>query len=52
MLLSAEVLCLLLSLALSELSHAGAKPLDFVCVSETRKMMNKVKDLQEDLVRR
>lgn len=51
MLLTAEALFVLLSLVLSELSHPQAKPLDFVCVSEVRKVMNKVKDLQEDLVR-
>ncbi|KAB5535953.1 hypothetical protein PHYPO_G00123790 [Pangasianodon hypophthalmus] len=44
-----QALFLLLSLVLSELSHPEAKPLDFVCVSEARKVMNKVKDLQEDL---
>ncbi|KAK3513587.1 hypothetical protein QTP70_025365, partial [Hemibagrus guttatus] len=43
------VLFLLLNLVLSELSHPEAKPLDFVCVSDVRKVMNKVKDLQEDL---
>lgn len=48
---SADVLFLLLNLVLSELSHPEAKPLDFVCVSDVRKVMNKVKDLQEDLVR-
>ncbi|XP_047662009.1 thrombopoietin [Tachysurus fulvidraco] len=44
-----QVLFLLLNLLLSELSHPEAKPLDFVCVGEVRKVMNKVKDLQEDL---
>lgn len=48
---SAEALFLLLSLVLSELPHPEAKPLDFVCVGEARKVMNKVKDLQQDLVR-
>ncbi|XP_060761432.1 thrombopoietin [Neoarius graeffei] len=43
------VLCLLLGLVLTELSHLEAKPHDFVCVSEARKVMYKVKDLQEDL---
>ncbi|KAI5608920.1 thrombopoietin isoform X1, partial [Silurus asotus] len=44
-----EALFLLLSLVLSDLSHPEAKPLDFVCVSEARKVMNKVKNLQDDL---
>ncbi|KAI5092573.1 thrombopoietin [Silurus meridionalis] len=46
---AAEALFLLLSLVLSDLSHPEAKPLDFVCVSEARKVMNKVKNLQDDL---
>ncbi|TST47715.1 Zinc finger FYVE domain-containing protein 9 [Bagarius yarrelli] len=45
-----EALFLLMGLVLSELSQPEAKPLDFVCVSEARKVMNKVKDLQEDLL--
>ncbi|XP_017350679.1 thrombopoietin [Ictalurus punctatus] len=44
-----QALFLLLSLVLSELPHPEAKPLDFVCVGEARKVMNKVKDLQQDL---
>ncbi|KAF5895233.1 zinc finger FYVE domain-containing protein 9-like isoform X1, partial [Clarias magur] len=47
---SAEALFLLLSVVLSELSHPEARPLDFVCVSEARKVMNRVKDLQDELV--
>ncbi|XP_058274522.1 thrombopoietin isoform X2 [Hemibagrus wyckioides] len=46
---ASDVLFLLLNLVLSELSHPEAKPLDFVCVNDVRKVMNKVKDLQEDL---
>ncbi|KAM9439165.1 thrombopoietin [Clarias gariepinus] len=45
-----QALFLLLSVVLSELSHPEAKPVDFVCVSEARKVMNRVKDLQDELV--
>ncbi|KAI4898433.1 hypothetical protein NFI96_000438, partial [Prochilodus magdalenae] len=45
-----EVLLVLLIIVVSELSEVWSKPLDFVCDSEARKVMNKVTELQKDLV--
>lgn len=42
---------MVLSIVASELSHVCTKPLDFVCDSEAREVMNKVKDLEEEMVR-
>ncbi|KAL6468362.1 hypothetical protein MHYP_G00240390 [Metynnis hypsauchen] len=45
-----KVLLVLLSMVVSELSEVQSKPLDFVCDSEARRVMNKVKELEEDMV--
>lgn len=42
---------MVLSIVASELSHVCTKPLDFVCDSEARGVMNKVKDLEDEMVR-
>ncbi|XP_057189186.1 thrombopoietin isoform X1 [Triplophysa rosa] len=41
---------MVLSIVASELSHVCTKPLDFVCNSEARAVMNKVKDLEDEMV--
>ncbi|KAA0719050.1 hypothetical protein E1301_Tti007632 [Triplophysa tibetana] len=45
-----KVLVMVLSIVASELSHVCTKPLDFVCDSEARGVMNKVKDLEVEMV--
>ncbi|XP_036412688.1 thrombopoietin isoform X1 [Colossoma macropomum] len=45
-----KVLLVLLSMVVSELPQVQSKPLDFVCDSEARRVMNKVKELEEDMV--
>ncbi|XP_051555373.1 erythropoietin-like isoform X2 [Myxocyprinus asiaticus] len=45
-----RVLVVVLSMIASELSHIHARPIDFVCDSEARRVMNKVKDLEEEMV--
>ncbi|TRY53649.1 hypothetical protein DNTS_008650 [Danionella cerebrum] len=45
-----RVLVVVFSMVASELSHVHTRPIDFVCDSEARRAMNKVKDLQEEKV--
>ncbi|XP_056322242.1 thrombopoietin isoform X2 [Danio aesculapii] len=45
-----RVLVVVFSMVVSELSHVHTRPIDFVCDSEARRVMNKVKDLQEEKV--
>ncbi|XP_051554766.1 thrombopoietin isoform X1 [Myxocyprinus asiaticus] len=45
-----RVLVVVLSMVASELSHIHARPIDFVCDSEARRVMNKVKDLEGEMV--
>jgi len=35
----------------SELSYVHTRPIEFVCDSDVRRMLNKVKDFQEEMVR-
>ncbi|XP_067309222.1 thrombopoietin isoform X2 [Pseudorasbora parva] len=44
-----RVLVVVFSMVASELSHVHTRPVDFVCNSEARRAMNKVKDLQEEM---
>uniref|UniRef100_A0A8C2GQM1 Thrombopoietin n=1 Tax=Cyprinus carpio TaxID=7962 RepID=A0A8C2GQM1_CYPCA len=44
------MLVVVFSMVASELSHVHTRPIDFVCDSEARRMMNKVKDLQVEMV--
>ncbi|XP_067219043.1 thrombopoietin isoform X2 [Chanodichthys erythropterus] len=44
-----RVLVVVFSMVASELSSVQTRPIDFVCNSEARRMMNKVKDLQEEM---
>ncbi|XP_076838120.1 thrombopoietin isoform X1 [Brachyhypopomus gauderio] len=45
-----KVLFLLLSIVASKVDQVETRPLDFVCDSEVRRVLNKVKDLQQDMV--
>ncbi|XP_072525436.1 thrombopoietin [Salminus brasiliensis] len=45
-----EVLLVLLSMMAPELSQVWSKPLDFVCDVEARRVMNKVGELEENVV--
>uniref|UniRef100_A0A8C1RUH2 Thrombopoietin n=3 Tax=Cyprinus carpio TaxID=7962 RepID=A0A8C1RUH2_CYPCA len=45
-----RVLVIIFSMVASELSYVHTRPIDFVCDSEARRMMNKVKDLQVEMV--
>ncbi|XP_051737020.1 thrombopoietin isoform X2 [Ctenopharyngodon idella] len=44
-----RVLVVVFSMVASELSSVQTRPIDFVCDSEARRVMNKVKDLQEEM---
>ncbi|XP_016090902.1 uncharacterized protein [Sinocyclocheilus grahami] len=44
-----RILVVVFSMVASELSHVHTRPIDFVCDSEARRMMNKVKDLQVEM---
>ncbi|XP_049334885.1 thrombopoietin isoform X1 [Astyanax mexicanus] len=45
-----KVLLVVLSMVGSDLSCVWSKPLDFICDPEARKVMNKVTELEQDLV--
>ncbi|CAM4594286.1 unnamed protein product [Leuciscus chuanchicus] len=44
-----RVLVVVFSMVASELSHVHTRPIDFVCDSDARRMLNKVKDFQEEM---
>lgn len=44
-----RVLVVVFSMVASELSHVHTRPIDFVCDSDARIMLNKVKDFQEEM---